>query len=173
MEIIVGADILTSGISSEIVLPIFLVHDGKSFPCEQWTDFASILNMWAYDLLKYVKSQSGRFSLYFMDGPYRLDVTKSGDNVFIQCIDAHNNTTKMEIRGTYLKLIEAVRDASYKLGKILYAKGMHQGECESIYKQAVLTGNALRAVGRQGDGSSVLTKPQKGDDIPPNSETNE
>lgn len=176
MEIIVGDDIFAPDYSSEIVLPLFLAHDGEYFPDEQWTDFASVLNMWAYDLIKYERYQTSKFELYFMDGPYRLDIVKTGDQVAIHCVEAHSNVDRMTILCTYVELLKAVCEASYKVGKLLYMKGIYQGKYAPIYKQATITGNALKATiegkgtgmeilrrqgedtGRQGDGSSVLTK---------------
>lgn len=146
MEFIVGDDIFTSNETVEVVLPLYLAHNGMFFPCEHWTDFASILDMWAYDLLKYSKRKTGKFIMYFMDGPYRLDVTKNENNVTIQCVNAHDDETITEtISCTYAELLRAVRKASGRVGKALYEKGMHQGRHEPIYKQTIITGNDLRA----------------------------
>lgn len=145
MELIVGDELWLSDDSSEIVLPLFFVHEGQCFPWEQWTDFASVLNMWAYDLIRYQDIETGKFELPFMDGPYRLEIIKSGRDLEIRCVNPNEKQTKLTVSCTYTDVLELVSKASYQVGKMLYSREMHQGKYGPVYRQAMMTGKALKA----------------------------
>ncbi|WP_395546290.1 MULTISPECIES: hypothetical protein [unclassified Lacrimispora] len=74
LKTVIQEEIFTSNITTNLVLPLFLDYDVTYFPNKQWTDFADILNMWTYTLLKHYGENEAKFILYFMNGPYRLDV---------------------------------------------------------------------------------------------------
>ena len=91
LKIVIQEEIFTTNITTNLVLSLFLDYDGTYFPNKQWADFADILNMWTYTLLKHNGENEAKFILYFMDGLYRLDVTKDKEmKVTIQCINFRN-----------------------------------------------------------------------------------
>lgn len=124
MEIVVGDNVCISGISSQAVLPIYIAHSGQFFPCEGWMDFACILDMWKHSLLQNEDCKAGKFTMYFMDGPYRLDIEKSKNDLTISCVDFHSiDITQQSISCTYAELLEAVHKASCQLEKVLKRQG--------------------------------------------------
>ena len=146
LKIVIQEEIFTSNITTNLVLPLFLESDGTYFPNKQWTDFADILNMWTYTLLKHIGKKEAKFILYFMDGPYRLDVTKDKEmKVTIQCINFRNEElTEQTIQCDYVDLLTAVYKAVNKFNKILYDKEMHIGRFEAIYKQSLIASKELK-----------------------------
>lgn len=147
LKIVIQDEIFTSNITTNIVLPLHLDYDGMYFPDKQWTDFADILNMWTYKLLMHIREDESKFILYFMDGPYRLDVTKDKEmKITIRCINFRNKElTEQTIQCDYVDLLIAVYKAVNKFSKILYGKEMHIGRFENIYKQSLIASKELKA----------------------------
>jgi hypothetical protein len=146
LKIVIQDEIFISNITTNLVLPLYLDYDGTYFPNNQWTDFADILNMWTYKLLKHIREDESKFILYFMDGPYRLDVTKDKEmKITIQCINFRNKElTEQTIQCDYVDLLIAVYKAVNQFSKILYDKKMHTGRFEDVYKQSLITSKELK-----------------------------
>lgn len=151
LKIIIEEEMFTSNVTKNIVLPLFLEYDGTYFPDKHWTDFADVLNMWTYALIGHIREDESKFKLYFMDGPYRLDVTKDKEmKTTIQCINFRNKElTERTIQCHYADLLIAVYKAVKKFSKILYDKKMNTGRFEDVYKQSLLTSKELKtAIGQ-------------------------
>lgn len=151
LKIVIQDEIFTSNNTTNIVLPLYLEYDELYFPDKQWTDFADILNMWTYKLLMHIREDKSKFILYFMDGPYRLDVTKDKEmKITIRCINfRYKELTEQTIQCDYVDLLIAVYKAVKKFSKILYDKKMHIGRFEVVYKQSLIASKELKAaIGR-------------------------
>ncbi|MBE5993226.1 MAG: hypothetical protein E7247_12675 [Paenibacillaceae bacterium] len=147
LKIVIDEEMFISNITTNIVLPLYLEYDGLCFPNNQWTDFADILNMWSYKLLMYIREDKPKFDLYFMDGPYRLDITKDKEmKIIIRCINfRYKEMIEQTIQCDYIDLLTAVYKAANKFSKILYDKEMHIGRFEAAYKQSLITSKELKA----------------------------
>jgi len=128
---------------------IYLEHDGIFFPHYQWTDLTnSILGMWIYALIKNKDFHNTNFELYFMDGPYRLDVYKGASmELTINCINSRNvDVTDLIIKCSYMDFMLALYDAFKSFNYILYCNEMHKGRFEPIYRQSLISINEIKEV---------------------------
>lgn len=59
------------------------------FPCDRWDDFVAVIPMWWLEALEKLERGFEReVTLYFMDGPYWLTLTRhDADSVQIRCIE--------------------------------------------------------------------------------------
>ena len=146
LKIVILDEIITSNITTNLVLPLYLDYNGTYFPNNQWTDFVDILNMWTYTLLRHIREDESKFILYFMDGPYRLDVTKNKKmKTTIKCINFRNKELiEQTIQCDYVDLLIAVHKAVKKFSKILYNKKLHTGRFEDVYKQSLIANKELK-----------------------------
>lgn len=147
IKIVIQDKIFTSNDTTNLVLPLFLDYDGIYFPGNQWTDFADILNMWANTLLQQIGENESKFILYFMDGPYRLDVTKDREmKLTIRCVNFRDvELIELAIQCEYVDLLKAVYKAVNKFSRILYDQEMHQDKYKVVYKQSLITSKELKA----------------------------
>ncbi|MCB1020413.1 MAG: hypothetical protein KDC27_10820 [Acidobacteria bacterium] len=57
---------------------IWFATDSSGFPMVGWTDFiVVILGWWVAAILRLLREDSGTERVYFMDGPYAVEVSKS------------------------------------------------------------------------------------------------
>ena len=148
-SIIVKADTFTTDYPHIIDTPFYISSQGKVFPDSQWTDFTyPILNDWAYALLRHRDKNESKFSLHFMDGPFRLDVTKDKDmKLTIQCVNFRKEeTTELTINCNYVDFLLALYQAIKKTSEIMFNNNIHQGKFESVYKQLNLISKELETV---------------------------
>ena len=148
LKIVIQEELFISSVTTSLVLPLFLDCGGVYFPCNHWTDFVDILNMWSYTLIRHVDEKEAEFILYFMDGPYRLDVIKDREmKLTIQCVNFRGTElVELTVQCEYIELLEAVYKAVNKFSKILYERNMHKNRFEATYNQSLLTSKELKAV---------------------------
>ena len=71
-----------------------------------------------------------------MDGPYRLDVFRNGENLKIDCVCFRNvNKTEHSFECSLRDFEEAFCGALEKFCRILYLNDIYKGENEPIYGQ--------------------------------------
>lgn len=59
---------------------IFFRTDQGTFPDPYWTDFSlDLLSMWCESIVRMPTWESRTCTLYFMDGPYWMEIRKQGD----------------------------------------------------------------------------------------------
>jgi len=64
---------------NKVFTEFYLSFDNTCFPCVGWTDFPCIvLQWWANELIKMRCLDNYTAKLYFMDGPFRLELFKDG-----------------------------------------------------------------------------------------------
>lgn len=148
LQIIVGGQIDTSEQSTSLVTTLYIDDGGVCFPDHQWTDFTDVLHMGSYTLLKHSGKSKANFVLYFMDGPFRLDVKKEKDRkLTIQCVHFRNEAVvKATISCDYVDLLSAIHRALGNLNRMLREKGMSEGKYKSGYAQTIITMKSLEAV---------------------------
>lgn len=67
----------TSSIWGEIHVQI----NGFCFPDAEWYDvLSSLLDMWLFEILDFIYNKKTQCMLYFMDGPYAIQIQTSPDN---------------------------------------------------------------------------------------------
>ena len=153
VRIVVENDIFVSELSDDLVNTIFYIdYNGKYFPSNQWTDFANrVLGMWAYTLLECKDSADIKFVLYFMDGPFRMDVVKDNKmQLTIDCINSRKDEfTEFTFECSFYEFLSAMCDALKEFNLILYNNGMHKGRFEPVYRQNIITMKKLQnAIGK-------------------------
>lgn len=61
---------------------IWLTIDGVAFPAPHWNDFVIvILEAWAAALLRLARGYSRFERVHFMDGPYEVELSRTGEGV--------------------------------------------------------------------------------------------
>ena len=127
-EIIVSDEkFFISGSSEYIFTLIYIECDGICFPDNKWTDFTfDVLSMWEYQLLDAKKNKS--FILYFMDGPFRMDVFMDNNmQLTINCVNERGpeDTVIMTMQCSYFEFLEVYVDAINKFKEVLYLHKQH------------------------------------------------
>lgn len=93
-----------------VTVTFFLDINGNVFPGEQWTDFAIIvLSWWTKEVIENYHLEHADFVLYFMDGPYRIECSKSGTSLRMNFIE-----DKKEIRIIYT-IVESIDSFAHEL----------------------------------------------------------
>lgn len=66
---------------SNLIDSVFFIRtDHGTFPDPYWTDFSLyLLGQWCSDLVRMPTWENTTCTLYFMDGPYWMEVQKQGD----------------------------------------------------------------------------------------------
>lgn len=100
-----------------IDVTFYLEVNGRSFPDDQWTDFAIIvLNYWISSILEVHQNENADFVLRFMDGPYYVNCCKQGNGVQMTCIeDKKRKITICECKLEYNELVHELIDVSSKI----------------------------------------------------------
>ena len=140
-EIVVDEELYTYSENKHIVALCYLKFMDGYFPNDRWTDLVnSVLGMWTYDLTKHSNCDTKKFILYFMDGPYRLDVAKDENmKATIQCVNyRYEDVVEMSFVCYFIDLLKAVYEANKKMSKMLFDKKMHKGKYASVYKDYLL-----------------------------------
>ena len=152
LDIVIDYDIYTFASPSDLFIDtkFYIDYQGKSFPSNQWTDFTNpILNMWKYNLLEARYSNNVKFSLYFMDGPYRLDVFKDDKmQLTIEAVNSRgsNEVSEFKVQCSYYDFLKSFYEAIKKFNYMLYSKGMNKGKFEDVYNQNIKTMQELKAI---------------------------
>jgi hypothetical protein len=95
-----------------VTVTFFLDINGNVFPNEQWTDFAIIvLSWWTKEVIENYQLEHVDFILYFMDGPYRIECSKSGTSLQMNFVEdkkaaVNKYTAVQSIDSFALELIE-------------------------------------------------------------------
>lgn len=121
VNIVVTGDNLSSSEISGIFGTIYVNFGEFLFPSVDWTDFVeSILSMWANELLQHAGHGHTAFTLYFMDGPYQIDVSKSGSQMTCRCMD--HGQAKYSIVCVYSDFLDSLTNALSLFNQILNEK---------------------------------------------------
>ena len=141
-RIVVEDDTFISNDSCLINTIFFIEFQGKYFPDKQWTDFApSVLGLWKTSLLQKIENHESNFSLYFIDGPYRLDVKKNNDGHFaIDCVCfRYVDNIQLTIRCNYVDFLRALHQAFESLKGILYKNDIDRDRFDGTYQQVIIS----------------------------------
>ena len=136
----VEEDIFVSKYPHIISTTLFVNHDGKCFPDNQWTDFTyPVLSTWEQLLVKNMHSADIKFELFFMDGPYKLEIAKDKNMMLtIDCINfRHEKICEYKINCSYAEFLMALYEAIKNFNYALFKKGMNKGEFEGIFNQSI------------------------------------
>ena len=149
LKIIIDDKLYPSTISTDIVSIFTIEYCGNYFPHKKWTDFTNpLLNMWTYHLVENEYINNINFILYFMDGPYRMDIFKDDRmQLKIKCINSRREeVVEYSFEYDYYEFLKELRKAIKKFNYILYKKQMHIGEFEGVYEQTIISTKELTEV---------------------------
>lgn len=96
--------------------------EGVCFPDEQWTDFTkTVISTWTEDLIRNRGRKKAKYILDFFDGPFWIDVTQKGTELFLQGInDRREPRVEFSYTCTYEELLRELLEAFHKLEKLIY-----------------------------------------------------
>lgn len=147
LKIKIGDDIITSHATSNSVTTFYIVYQGTCFPDDHWTDITdSVLGIWTTHMLRNIGDSENKFTLPFMDGPYRLDVVKDRDmQLIINCICfRHEDCIQYTIHCGYVDFLSALHQAFNDFNYILHKNGMNKGKYENVYNQTIISMRELK-----------------------------
>ena len=122
-EIIISDENIVYGESSPYLDTPFSVRIGEiAFPFSDWTDMTyPILCIWAEDLLRLQSGLDGKTILFFMDGPFWIEVKKDGDKLSLLGISNRNSRTVVcSSQCSMRELMEELLKALNKLYGIVF-----------------------------------------------------
>ena len=101
--------------TNEVFTELFICSSDTCFPCLGWTDFSSVvLQWWANELIKMRCLANYHAKLYFMDGPYRLEIFKDNKmGLEISCINSRgqNEINELTVSCSYVEFLLALQQA--------------------------------------------------------------
>lgn len=147
-EIIIKDELFLS--DSNIIASIFyIIIEGKSFPIEDWNDYTSInLETWINILINKKNESNTNFKLFFMDGPYRIDIYKNDSmELFIKCVNFRNREIVEESGNcNYFDFLNELRKAAQKFIYMLYLNELHNERFKVLYEQLILLTNKIKQI---------------------------
>jgi len=109
---------------NEVYTTIYLDVDGFCFPNERWFAFTSIiLQWWINELVNLRYSENHASKLYFVDGPFRMDVFKDDNmGLLIKCINSRgvNEIVELKIEYSYVEFLKVLLKATQDILYILH-----------------------------------------------------
>ena len=108
-------------VSRTIDTGFYVTCDGVAFPDEEWTDDAlSIISMWIEDVVRHKGYKKCSYVLYFMDGPYWIEVQQVGEELILRGIeDKKDKEIKFTVSCTVQELRKKLQKNLYKLERII------------------------------------------------------
>ena len=122
---------------NEVFTTFYLDVDGYCFPNDSWSDFTcTVLQWWIKELvnLRYMENHTSK--LFFMDGSYRMDVSKDDNmTLTINCINSYgfNETVESTIICGYVEFLQALLQATQDILYILHF-AYPDKQAESIFQ---------------------------------------
>ena len=136
--------------SDRVFTTIYICYQDKCFPDSKWNDFTNvILNTWLYNLLQVRHLGNHKFSLYFMDGPFRLDIFKDENmKLTIECVNARGviEISEYTFVCDYVEILEALYDAFKSFAYMLSSKDAMIDKFESVFQQTIISMAELKEV---------------------------
>jgi hypothetical protein len=100
---------------NNVFTEFYLRFDNSCFPCVGWTDFPCIvLQWWANELLKMRYLEKYTAKLYFMDGPFRLELFKDEKmNLDVYGVNSRgkNEIKELIVKCNYYDFLQALLHA--------------------------------------------------------------
>lgn len=143
-------DIVTDCEPSPIIDTPFCVKvNSRYFPDKLWTDYSyPVLCMWAEEILRNKNRIMPKYTLYFQDGPFWINVRQNKDSLSLYGINGRmNDRVEFEIRSTVPELLNSLLNALKRLEDIVLTNKSFN---EYPQKQYVLDsiGHYIEMVGR-------------------------
>jgi hypothetical protein len=88
------------------------------FPDNQWTDFPfAILCWWIRDIISNRNNEYAEFQLFFMDGPFKVNCIKEGNNIHMNCLDYDSRSIGVPLKKTidFREFLRELRNAATRL----------------------------------------------------------
>lgn len=129
-----------------VFMPIHAEYRGQVFPYSDWTDFVVPV---IYQWIEEIRKRNDHYSLYFMDGPYRLDIQRNGNEFIIRGVNINNpNRVVFEAECFYRELLFQLLNACKSLKNIIWAERMklRNDDCSSLIEQAQYYETIIRSM---------------------------
>ena len=149
MRIVVAGEVTKSLISG-----FYLEHDDFCFPDKEWTDFSQVLICtWTRAMLARRHKNNVKFSLYFMDGPYQLDMYKDHEDLKVNCVSSgsRKDNSEFSFHCEYESFLSALYFAAESFGRLLLEKGSDIGEYKAAYDEISAKMKELEKAGKSRD----------------------
>ena len=149
LKILLKNDVYTSDYPHIISTTLYFEHEGRCFPDDQWTDFTyPVLDTWALTLINNQMSSDVKFELLFMDGPYKLEITKDSTmQLMIDCVNIkQGNVCEYTVTCGYWEFLSALNETMREFVRILHDRGMDSGIFSAAYKQSISTMKRLHDI---------------------------
>ena len=119
-----------------VFLPVHIKYQDQAFPCSDWEDFAvPVIYQWAEELCR----TQAHSTLYFMDGPYRLEIQNQGNRLRVCGVNYnHIDRVLFEAECTKTELLSELCDACKKLKSIIWdhRTAFRESACRELMEQA-------------------------------------
>ena len=108
---------------SYIFMPIHIESEEQSFPDNSWTDFAfPIIYQWAENLIKNINLPNSSYTLYFMDGPYCLNIKQQRNKLKLVGVNFNKQGSQFEMVCYYHEFLAEILKASRFLRRMIGIK---------------------------------------------------
>ena len=121
-DVLLSDDNLYQGQATDVDAVIYLkIGEDTYFPCKDWTDFSSsVLFQWIENVLRNRGVNGASYELWFMDGPYRVNVFQhSGEMTLTGICSRYGDETLFTLTCRYEELLEELLHAVKRLAYIL------------------------------------------------------
>ena len=127
LKIILSDDFLEipTNAASPFCTVLYVQSDDICFPNDEWTDFTkSVISTWTGNLIRHHGQKSSQYALYFMDGPYRIDVTQNGEELLLQGVCFRKEPqVQFACVCAYRELLREILKAFNSLEKMIFQNG--------------------------------------------------
>lgn len=133
-DVFQSKEIFSDGQARYIDMIIYIKLGETCFPCKDWTDMAtSVLFQWIENVLRNRGRNNTHYELFFMDGPYKIDVFQRNSGVILQgkCF-RDSNETLFEFTCSYKALVLELLSATKCLKNILKVNPLFSHHFEDI-----------------------------------------
>jgi hypothetical protein len=125
---------VTKGEGLPLVCPIAIQVGEVWFPEKSWDDFAVvILGWWLEELRTLERTDNGRASLLFMDGPFEVRIFRvKGDLLTIECINRSTRKAVVRSQCSLAEVKHQVHAAASRALQIARNGGKTDGDCARL-----------------------------------------
>ncbi|MBR6207893.1 MAG: hypothetical protein IKQ69_02745 [Oscillospiraceae bacterium] len=119
--------IISGGPSPLVDTPFCILLNGDFFPDNAWTDYSfPVLCMWAESVLRNRGKERASYALFFMDGPYRIEIRQCHEDLILEGINSRaKDRVEFTARTTVQNLLHELLSAFKVLSKILIDNADH------------------------------------------------
>jgi hypothetical protein len=150
LSVFCGNDYLDSTQRNNLVSTLYIAFGSVSFPEKNWYDFPLILDWWLHELKEFRQGNQPTAVLRFMDGPFRVEISRKSTAVIAKFYRDDQNLTpeltgqaelEIDLPGTERNLIEVAQQA------VRDAEAANAGDNEGIKSIRISLDETLKSFG--------------------------